>query len=339
METLKLVLIQLKRHNLQLNYNKCLFLKTEIEYLGYTITSEGITLSPRHVEAILNFPQATKLIELQRFLGLASYFRKFIKNFSQIAKPLYNLLRKSAPFVFDEECKIAFQTLKNKLSAYPLLGIYDPTVETEIYTDASAIAVAGILFQKQKTGRWSPIAYYSQAINQTESRYHSFELEMLAIIKTIERFHIYLYGINFTIVTDCHALIFAVNKANINPRISRWILKLQNYKFKIIHRNGEKMAHVDALSRIVYQIETLPFEKELIYKQLQDPKIKALANDLETQDLEKFVLIEGLVFRKEPDKPRFVVPDFMITNIIRIYHNEMSHCGVKKTVQGIEESY
>lgn len=98
-----------------------------------------------------------------------------------------------------------------------------------------------------------PIVYFSQA----EAKYHSFELEMLAIVKTIERFHIYLHGLCFTIITDCHALVYAVNKANINSKIARWILKLQNYTFKIVHRDSIKMAHVDALSRAVNYIKVL----------------------------------------------------------------------------------
>jgi hypothetical protein len=105
-----------------------------------------------------------------------------------------------------------------------------------------------MLLQKQAESHWSPIAYFSQTTNQAESRYHSFELEMLAIVRTVERFHIYLYGITFTIVTDC-ALVYAVNKANLNPRIARWTLALQNYTFKMAHRPGSRMAHVDALSR------------------------------------------------------------------------------------------
>jgi len=334
LETLR-ILIELKRHNFQLNYSKCLFLKIKIEYLGYIVSTNGITLSP-HVEAIQNFPQPKKLIEVQRFLGLTGYFRKFIKDYSLKAKPLSNLLRKSTNFDFNEKCKIAFETLKNELSSYSLLGIYNLFCETEIHTDASTVAIAGILLQKQNSGQWSPIAYYSQATNQSESRYHSFELEMLAVIKTIERFHIYLYNLCFTVITDCHALVYAVDKANINPRIARWILKLQNYKFKIMHRDGKKMAHVDAFSRIVHNIEALPLEKELVYRHLQDSKIKVIAKELETQDLDKFELIEGLVYRKGPDKPRFVA---MISNIIRIHHDEMSRCGVEKAVQGIGNNY
>jgi len=157
---------------------------------------------------------------------------------------------------------------------------------------------------------------------------------MLAIVKTIENHRkvspIYLY-LSFAVITDCHALVHTINKANINPRIACWILKLQNYRFNIIHRDGKKMAHVDALivSRVINLVETLPLEKELEYRQLQDPRLKFLARDLEYENHEKFDLIEGLVFRKGIDK--FVIPESMIMNILRIYHDEMTHAGSKRS--------
>lgn len=337
--TLKEVLLLLKRHAFQVNYKKCHFLKTTIEYLGYVISPNGITLSPRHVEAVLNFPLPKNINDLQRFLGLTGYFRKFIQDYASIAKPLRNLLRKAIDFNFDSSCLEAFNALKNKLISYPVLRVYNPKVETELHTDASAHAVAGILMQKQESGKWAPIAYYSQATNQAEAKYHSFELEMLAIVKSVERFHLYLYGLDFTIVTDCNALVYAVNKAHLNPRIARWALRLQNYKFKVVHRAGHRMTHVDALSRISAYVGAMPIERELEYKQLLDDRLKILAEELEFAENEKFELIDGLVFRKCADKPRFVIPDSMINNIIRIYHDEMAHCGVEKTVQGIGSNY
>lgn len=157
-------------------------------------------------------------------------------------RPLNNPLRKST--VFDESCQRAFQLLKKELIA---LRLYNPFSATEIHTDASAVAVAEILLQKQESNNWASVAYYSQATNKAEANYHSFELDMLAIVKIIERFHIYLYDLDFT---DCHALVHALNKASLNPRI-RWTLKLQNYHFSTVHRDGRRMAHVDALSRTV----------------------------------------------------------------------------------------
>lgn len=140
------------------------------------------------------------------------------------------------------------------------------------------------MLQKQEDAKWAPVAFFSQATNQAESRYHSFELEMLAIVRAVERFHIYLYGMKFTIITDCNALVYAINKANLNPRIARWTLLLQNYDFKVEHRPEKRMAHVDALSRQVCYLEVLPLERELEFRQLQDARLKEIADSLEYGD-------------------------------------------------------
>lgn len=117
---------------------------------------------------------------------------------------------------------------------------------------------------------------------------------MLAIIKAIECFHIYLYGLDFTVITDCNALVYALNKANLNPRIARWTLRLQNCRFKVAHRANDRMKH-RALSKIAY-VNCLPLERELEYKQLQDKRIKTIASELEYQDSDKFEFIESLVY-------------------------------------------
>ncbi|XP_067212257.1 uncharacterized protein [Linepithema humile] len=237
------------------------------------------------------------------------------------------------------ECRQAYDALKRFLTSYPILAIYNPAKETQLHTDASAHGLGAILLQKQEEGQWSPIAYYSQTTNQAESRYHSFELEMLAIVRAVERFHIYLYGITFTIVTDCNALVYAVSKANLNPRIARWTLALQNYSFKITHRPGSRMAHVDALSRQTMYVSTLPLERILEFQQLQDPTLKQIALDLEYRDNKKFKLIEELVYRKGDDRDRFAVPESMVNAILKTYHDELAHCGYEKTVQGIQQTY
>ncbi|CAL1672453.1 unnamed protein product [Lasius platythorax] len=297
-DVLRKVLILLKQYKFEPTFQKCSFLKTTIEYLGKVISPSGISLSPRHTDAVRNFPLPKKIVEVQRFLGLTNFFRRFIQNYATIAKPLNNLLKKSVEFDFNSECLDAFLLLKKKLIDHPVLRLYNPTFSTELHTDASAIALAAILLQKQEDGQWAPVAYYSQATNRSESNYHSFELEMLAVVKAIERFHIYLFGLEFSVITDCHALVYAVNKAHLNSRIARWTIRLQNYRFKVIHREGKRMSHVDALNRIVAYMDSMPLERELEYKQLQDTRLKSIAEQLEYEDNEKFVLLEGLIFRK-----------------------------------------
>ncbi|XP_011859423.1 PREDICTED: uncharacterized protein LOC105556919 [Vollenhovia emeryi] len=182
LQILKQVLISLKSYGLSLNLGKCKFLRTTVEYLGYIISSQGITLSPRHVEAIQKFPQPRKTIHLQKFLGLTNYFRKFIENYATIARPLHNLLKKDSPFRFNDTCVNSFNTLKERLISFPILRLYSPNLPTELHTDASTQAIAAILMQKQKEGQWLPVSFFSQATNQAKAKYHSFELEMLAVV-------------------------------------------------------------------------------------------------------------------------------------------------------------
>jgi len=141
------------------------------------------------------------------------------------------------------------------------------------------------------------------------------------------------------VITDCNALVHAITKANLNPRITRWTLALQNYYFKVTHRPGTKMQHVDALSRSVGYVHELPLERELEFRQLADPVIKQISADLEFTDNDKFKLIDGLVYRKIGEDYKFYVPDQMIPILLRAHHDDMAHVGVEKTYQGILKNY
>lgn len=164
---------------------------------------------------------------------------------------------------------------------------------------------------------------------------------MLAIVRAVERFHVYVYELTFTIVTDCNALVYAVNKANLNPRIARWILTLQNYSSKVVHRPGKRMVHVDALNRCAGYVNTLPLERELEMRQFIDPKLREISRELEFGDNynNKFDLVDGLVYRRDGEKLRFAVPDPMVDSLLRVYHDDMGHGGIEKTVQGISQTY
>lgn len=147
LENLYEILIRLKSYELKLNLSKCLFLKREIEYLGYLVSKRGISLSQRHVEAILGYLKPQNIKELRRFLGLSNYFRRFIENYAHKTKPLQALFKKNVSFYFDEECTKAFKSLKRELASPPVLCIYNPIAETELHTDASGNGFGAILMQ------------------------------------------------------------------------------------------------------------------------------------------------------------------------------------------------
>lgn len=214
-------------------------------------------------------------------MGLTGYFRKFIKDYSTIAKPLTNLTRKAEAWRWGIKENDAFNNLKAKLLDRPVLALYDPAAETEVHTDASQDGIAGILLQKNE-GKLRPVAFYSRHSNKAESRYHSFELETLAVVETLQKFRVYLLGIKFKVVTDCNALKTASSKRDLIPRIARWWLQLLEYTFTVEYRPGKKIQHVDALSRNPNVDETPPSESVfkideadwILSAQLSDDKIK-----------------------------------------------------------------
>ncbi|VEN44890.1 unnamed protein product [Callosobruchus maculatus] len=204
------------KNKLELNLQKCSFLQDEIVYLGYLINHYGIRPNPENIDSVMQYPIPNSTKKVQQFIGLASYFRRFIPSFSVIAKPLYDLLKKGKEFEFNESHLNAFNILKTKLCEAPILSIYDPTLETEL----SSLGFGAILLQRQANKLFQPVFYFSRRTTEVESKYHSYELEMLAIIYAIERFRIYLQGIPFKIVTDCNSVRLALNKRDINRRIN-----------------------------------------------------------------------------------------------------------------------
>lgn len=246
---LRNVFDRLQKNKLKLQPDKCEFLRREVTFLGHVICEDGVKPDPSKLEAIKNFPTPKNLKEIQSFLGLTGYYRKFINNYSKLALPLTNSLRKDENFKWSELEQNSFENLKNKLLTPPIL-IY-PNFDREfiLTTDASSYAVGAILSQKLD-GRDHPIAYASRKLNKAESNYSTIEKELLAIIWAIKHFRPYLYGKHFKIFTDHKPLKYLFNIKDPSSRLIRWRLLLQEYEFEIYHKPGSTIPHVDALSRI-----------------------------------------------------------------------------------------
>lgn len=210
-DLLKRVLRRLAHRGLLLNLKKCSFCCEEIDYLGYAVNSNGIRPSNRHIAAMKEYPMPRNARELRSCIGLFSYFRRFVPNFSRIARPMQNLLKENVEYNFDQHCKDSFFRLRDMLSSSPILAIYNPKRDTELHCDASSLGFGAILMQKQDDGSFHPTAFFSKATTASEAKYHSFELETMAVLYALERFRIYLEGIEFVIVTDCIALQMALD--------------------------------------------------------------------------------------------------------------------------------
>ena len=238
----------LRRFNLTLNLKKCSFMQQHVNYLGHQILPEGICPGEYKTNAVSDFKQPTNVKETRQFLGLCGYFRKFVQDFSIIAAPLTKLLKKDDIFCWTKDQEKGFLELKKALINKPLLTIYKMNANHEVHTDASSIGLAGILMQ-QDDKLLKPVAYYSRTTSASEAKFHSYELETLAIVESLERFKYYLLGKTFKVVNDCASLKTTMTKKELIPRIARWWLRLQDFDFKLEHRSGNRMAHVDALSR------------------------------------------------------------------------------------------
>lgn len=305
------------------------------------VDKDGVRPDPANVAAVTQFPVPKSIASVHSFVGLVSYFRRFIENFSILAAPLYALLKKGAQFKFGEKESQAFEILKSKLVQMPILALYSPTAETEVHCDASALGYGVILLQKQKDNLMHPVFYYSKRTTETEAKYHSYELECLALVYAVKRFHVYLNGIRFKVFTDCESFKLTMNKKHMNPRIARWALLFQNYDFSIEHRAGSRMKHVDALSRntnILILTENT-FEQTLSIKQIEDRDINKLKEQLSRSEDKYFEMRNGLVYRKYKDGLLFYVPGSMEASVIRSVHEEYGHLGVEKTSEVILRTF
>jgi hypothetical protein len=337
------VLDRFEKANLQLQPEKCEFAKQQVKYLGHIISDKGIEASPDKVKAIMNYPVPKTVKEVRSFLGLASFYRRLVPQFAQIAKPLTQLTKKDKKFEWDEQCQSAFEELKGKLSSTPVLAYPDFKLPYILPTDASKIAVAAVLSQVQD-GLERPLAFASRQINSAEQAYSASELEMLALVWATKYFRCYLYGKKFLVRTDHSALSFLHKFADNNSRLMRWSLRLADFDFEIEHIPGTKISHVDALSRNVGTIGelNLPDKQEMLQAQLQDSFCEQHKPTRHTEKSEFFVDLEGVLYRRNEDgKALLVVPKNLIGKVIAGNHSAIfaAHPGSQRTYELIALKY
>jgi hypothetical protein len=247
-KTVREVLQRLQDHDLYLKPEKCEFEKQEVEYLGMIICPGEVCMDPGKVSAVRDWPTPTTLRDVRAFIGFSNFYRRFIKDFSSIARPLHDLTKKDVPWQWHAEQQHAFDTLKEKFCQEPILKVYDPNLETRVEVDASGYATGGILSQKYPDGLWHPIAYRSSSMSKEERNYEIYDREMLGCIRALKDWRHYLEGISFEIITDHKNIEWWASMRDLNRRQARWTLYLSRFSFKITYRKGELM-QADALSR------------------------------------------------------------------------------------------
>ena len=285
MERLQLVFDRLRATGLKLSPKKCNFLMERVKYVGHIVSKQGIETDPEKTERIQNWPTPKTPEEVRQFLGFCGYYRRFIQNFSQIAKPLTILMpipkdkkkgKQAAKqkWVWGAEQEEAFQKLKQLLATPPILGFPNYAMPFELHTDASGLGLGAVLYQMQE-GKKRVISYASRGLTKSEWNYPAHKMEFLALKWAVtEKFRDYLYGHSFTVYTDNNPLTYVLTSAKLDATGHRWLSELANFDFNILYRPGRNGQDADALSR-------MRNETELIGKD----SVKAICHSVHTDGL------------------------------------------------------
>lgn len=358
---------RLRHHNLLVNKKKCQYRVAEVDFLGFNISGKGTKPSKEKIIAVRNFRRPKTAAEVSSFLGLVNFVGSYIENLAEVAAPLREVAKE--PFKWEQEQEKAFHKLKTALEEAPYRAFFDPKAETILYTDASAHGLGAVLLQLQSdsAGKLKPqiISYAAKTLTDTEKRYPQTHREALGIIWAIERFHLYLFGVKFKILTDHQALkfIFGKNgqcmKRRALNRAEGWALRAQPYDFEAIYCKGKDNI-ADALSRLCEQqaeafeeegrhfIAEISFGDETVtIQEIQDESrkddeiqtvLKALKDDKWPEDRIQFQAfknelheLEGMLMRE--DRP--VIPKTLRQKILRITH--LSHPSVSTTKRTLRE--
>ena len=276
LEDLEKLFTKLGEYNLKIKLNKCVFARSKVIYLGHEVSIDGVAPNPEKVEAISKMKPPTDISGLRRFLGLTSYYRRFIKDYSKIAHPLNERLMKNRIYNWDKDCQEAFEELKRKLMTKPILCYPDFEREFHIHTDASKFGLGAVLTQTDESGKEKVIMYLSRTLNKAERQYTVTERECLAVVWAVDKLRHYIYGRRVIVITDHAALKWLFNIKNPEGRLARWGLKLQAHDMEIRHRPGAVHRNADALSRI---------DEDNVIKKVEEIEKVYQTNDLELKEI------------------------------------------------------
>jgi RNase H-like domain found in reverse transcriptase/Reverse transcriptase (RNA-dependent DNA polymerase)/Integrase zinc binding domain/Chromo (CHRromatin Organisation MOdifier) domain/Aspartyl protease len=364
------VLSALEKHGLRVNLEKCEFHKQRVEFLGSIITTKGVLMDPKKVEAVQTWPQPKTVKELQSFLGFANFYRRFIEGYSKTTAPLTELTKKEGTFTWGMTQQNAFEDLKKKFISAPILATFDPERQIILETDASDLAIGMCISQPDDEGRSRPIAFYSRKMIPAELNYEIHDKELLAIVTAFNEWRAYLEGPKYPVkvYTDHKNLLYFTTTKALTRRQVRWAETLAAHNFEILYTKGKENAKADALSRrpdhmgkgtvtaqailkmrdpqtIVYNrhvvaamltIETDEISKRLIRAYSKDKVAKEVKKHPERmKELKQtdsgLILFKGLVY----------VPTRERNEIIRMFHEEthQGHQGIDKTIEKIGRTY
>ena len=367
LEQLRRILTILREARLKVQLKKCKFLQPTVEFLGFRISGDGVRPGKGNLRAIENYPRPIDTHDVRKFVGMASFFRRFIRGFASIVDPLIALMKKDAVFEWSEACETAFIELKKRLMAEPVLVKFTRGCPIQLHTDASGFGLGASLMQKIDD-HWRMVYAVSRRLSSTEKKYHSTRLEQLAVVWACERFRHYLYGEHFQVITDCVAVQALRSKTATSGQIARWLNRLSEFK-DIVHRAGSKMQHVDAFSRYptedavtapsesepndstqaecgskrVWSLRTFENSIAMIQEQDDDLKKKIERKRNQSWRFPEFEIKDEVLYRVvgngDSRKLLFVAPRPMRKYLRVMTHERAGHFGTDKTLALLRERY
>lgn len=346
LDVLKKLFLRLKDAGLTVNFDKCVFCRSSLKFLGFLVDEFGLRTNPEKISAILDYQVPTNTTQIRRLVGMVGYYRRFLKDFSTLCSPITDLLRgrkKGQPIEWTAEADLAFKEIKRVLTTTPVLASPDFSKQFCIICDASNTGVGAVLYQEED-GLEHPVAYFSKTLNRCQRKYTTTEKELLAVVYAIEKFRGYVEGTHFKIITDHSSLLWLQSMKNPSPRVARWIVKLSQHKFDILHRKGSCNNVADALSRDTEQICVLDLSLFKPDKWYRDMLSKILVNpDLYPSFRVEGEIIYKHVFSKNDSASdwKIVVPTANRLEILRQFHDTetAAHFGAFKTLHRVSELY
>lgn len=352
---IRIVLKKLSDNGIQINPNKCQLGVTSIEFLGCNIDQNGITPNQSKIQAINDFPAPTSVKQLQRFLGLINYYHRFVPKMAALNALLYDHLKslqskqrgsRLKDFTWSNECDEAFANLKQALAHATLLNHPDPKAPLSIHTDASGVAIGGVL-QQFSQNRWTPLSFFSRKLSTTETKYSTFDRELLAIFAAIKHFIHFVEGRDFSISTDHKPLTTVLfSKSEKSPRQQRQLNYISQFTSDIRYLKGNLNTVADTLSRPnIDAIEPKSVDmKILIQTQKNDEELQTLIS--KPEDTKSFILRkvpipledDELWCEESGPKHRPFVPLPLRKTVFDLIHN-LSHPSIRGTRRLIASKY
>lgn len=341
LEVLQKIAELLRGANLTISVDKSKFCLTEITYLGYRLNERGLYADPERMRPVLEYAAPKTVREVRCFLGMAGWYRRFVKDFSHVSAPLTDLLKtKGTKIRWTPQANDAFEALKTCLTTPPILAMPDFARPFYVHTDSSDRAIGACLMQKStdEGQEDSVIAYFSAKLNDAEKNYYTTEKECLAVVRAILHFRPYIEGAHFVVVTDHAALKWLLSFKDPTGRVARWAMRLQDFDFEIEHRKGKQHVVADALSRsvAVISLESMLDTADAEYAQLR-------ANVAASPAAFPKYTVNGQAVCMSGKKggPKVLVPTNWRKAVLRENHDAVTagHGGYFKTLRKIMEHY